>query len=735
MVYMYNFIQKIRSNVCTSKNCIPVLLFCIGVCISVIVPYEIDKISTDKIKESYTVFVHNTGKSIRSVINASSSSSVLTEVMGTYNVSESEFSIFAEASDTIHDIGSMFYVVKILPSEIKVFEERASDDLKNITVVDNTFSPIYNYTEEYLWPVLYEYFPGGVDGTEIDFRGLNMYSDQLKNTVDDMVSSRISVYSDPILFLTNNELGLLLFRPVLREKESVSSFIIRGIKPSNFLVDVDLNELKDTFGADLTIYMERNGNSDILFGDGIQYMEKCQHIIKISSVSSMLVCISEIVYETKTQLYILIIGGGIIFSLLLALLLRTFQNSSENYKLAKTRSNLIAHISHELRTPVNSIMGISQMILSSVIEKEEIGQVLSGYLSSIIYSSKELVCVIDDVMEMSEIYANNVKIVESKINLRELIHRSVLETWESSNIEGIEKPILTLFILDSVPKSLVGSDKKKLSQIIKNLVSNSIKFTEKGTIDIIATTKNRRDGESLTFELSVSDTGVGINKEEINTIFEPFSSDHNSRVPGSGAGLGLSISKNFSKTLGGDIKCTSSIGKGTTFFFSCVLKICEDFMKGEIQEFIFPEEKDIEAIESIENVERTMVVRSKANGLEHSILIVDDIGLNRMVLSNMLKNMKVTTRTCNDGLDCIDLCKQEKFSVILMDIFMPKMDGISATKIIRNTNNPNKDTPIIFVSATVEDSYIKNCIKAGGNSFIRKPVTMENLYIELENVE
>jgi len=208
----------------------------------------------------------------------------------------------------------------------------------------------------------------------------------------------------------------------------------------------------------------------------------------------------------------------------------------------------------------------------------------------------------------------------------------------------------------------------------------------------------------------------------METMFEPFSGF---KMGKPGAGLGLSICKNLTDIMGGDLRYTSVVGKGTTFIFSCILTYTSDIVTGTTETFVFYEHG------KKHYHKRTFKIQSSSE-VKPLVLVVDDISINRLVLSNILEKMGVDVKTCNDGAQCVEMCKHIKFSVILMDVFMPVLDGIDATDIIRRMCPKNRKTPILFVSAAAEDSYIERCLKAGGNAFLRKPVKMEILYEELQ---
>ena len=246
-----------------SLNTLAVALLVVGVFLSYLIPTNFYKIEERSRKHSYIELSNTIRDFINDEFSFATTPTVLTRVMGTFNVSLEQFLWFAEGSTGIHDIGSTLYVVKTLPSEISVFEEYASEiHGRDIKIVNESFQEISNstYTKDVLWPVLYEYFPDGPDGQNIDFTGFNMYWGELQDVLDEMVNTRLLVYF-PINFISSNTTGLLLIRPVVSHNNETNACIVRGLRPSNFLFHVDINFLKKEFGSFISLYIERDSTT------------------------------------------------------------------------------------------------------------------------------------------------------------------------------------------------------------------------------------------------------------------------------------------------------------------------------------------------------------------------------------------------------------------------------------------------------------------------------------------
>jgi len=686
----------------------------IGVLISYFLPQRFHTINIQTRKKSYIEFSKNALHSVNDAFNISTTPSVLGRAMGLFNVSKKQFSDLADGSLNIHDVGSTIYSIKINTSEITNFEKHASEiHNTDVKIVDITFQPIVNYTEEYLWPVLYEHFPIGSDGTDVNFIGFNMYWGDLRDKLDEMTNSRLLVYSDPILFVSSNTTGLLSFRPIMDENNEINSCIIRGLRPSNFLFDVDIDHFKEEFGSYISMYIGKillfssNPNIDI---DVSLREDNCEKS-SISPKSHMLFCISKLKDKKADIVFISIICSGIILSCLISFLIRMIYIVSDKNRRSEIKSRLIAHVSHELRTPMNVIMGMSELLM---VDKNILPTSSMSYIDSIYGAGKTLLLIIDDVLKMYNLESKSITLNYSKINIRTLIHDTLETICKSTPRKNVQ---LKLSILSGVPVSMVYGDQSKIKCVISNIVSNAIKFTKRGIINIIAETITK--DSNIKLKIIVSDTGIGMSKEQIKTIFEPFINKRESNTERqTGTGLAAPICKSLVEIMGGKISYTSMIDQGTTCTFTCMLKKEDsvDIIYGKKEFFTFKE-----------NYSPEICIESDIKSKGYSVLVVDDIEVNRKVLCKMLDFMGIETVTCNDGVQSVEKCKKTKFDAIFMDVFMPKLDGIEATKIIRKMSPINKDTPILFVSATVEERYISKCMEAGGNSFIGKPVSMEIL--------
>jgi signal transduction histidine kinase len=376
--------------------------------------------------------------------------------------------------------------------------------------------------------------------------------------------------------------------------------------------------------------------------------------------------------------------------------------------VSKHKSSFLARMSHELRTPMNAMMGIhsvAQQKISNVGNREEYTE-LEQYLDSIRNSSKGLLFLLNDILDMSNLETNTVKLVPQPFNMNEILE----------SLAGI-------FLLNCSAKQLnfthqftsfkpadFFADGLRLRQILNNLVNNAIKFTkEGGEVKLSVTQKERTDGKTLV-AFSVQDTGIGISKENTEKIFRPFEqADESFSREYSGSGLGLSIVQQLLHLFGSEIHVNSELGKGSEFFFEIWLQ---------------EEEKKEKA-----STEEVVEVDGKFDG--QRALVVDDVAINRMVLVSLLKIAGFATDEAKDGIEGVKKfseSKENEYSIVFMDLQMPTMDGFEATLTIRDLDRADaKTVPIVAISANAFHEDIAKSLESGMNSHYAKPIKMDSL--------
>lgn len=394
--------------------------------------------------------------------------------------------------------------------------------------------------------------------------------------------------------------------------------------------------------------------------------------------------------------------------------------ANHNVKLrddaAKAKSIFLANISHDLRTPMNGVIGLSELLKNTHLTKEQ-----DDYVESVRVCADTLLTLINDILDFSKLEAGKMKISTVPLSLRETISEVVRALRFTHRDRGLE----TIEDLDGVPPELVVmGDPVRLHQIFMNLLSNSYKFTPKGSITVRANVYREGKGR-VRLECSVSDTGIGISEEQKLRLFRPFSqADSSTARSYGGSGLGLSICRAIIEdVLGGAIWLESAPGRGTTVTFHLV------FNKAPKESTVSaPWSQDLQQIESKDPPKPTVRDLTMISRDQIRVCIAEDNLINQKIAVKFVTGLGLQCEAYSDGRQAVEALRTRSkegnpFHIVLMDVQMPVLDGYNATRELRNDPDPNvNEVLVIAMTASAIEGDREKCLQAGMNNYLPKPV-------------
>lgn len=407
------------------------------------------------------------------------------------------------------------------------------------------------------------------------------------------------------------------------------------------------------------------------------------------------------VEEAGTDTYIIGFSQDITDRINIEEALRVAKDEVEN--ASKTKQTFLANMSHEIRTPMNGILGIGSLLYKTNLTPKQ-----REFTKLIIESGNNLLHIVNDILDLSKLDSGHFILESTPF----LLGDKILSTLQAFHFKAEDKGIELSFNNKLKKDLIVEGDPYRLGQVLSNLLSNALKFTFEGSVTV--SVEQVTEEKNAIFEISITDTGMGISKESLPTIFEQFvqAGADITRKYG-GTGLGLTISKNLVEMQGGSIEVESEEKKGSTFTVRIPYKLSsESILK-----------KEIRKSGGVKSMERK------------KILVAEDVPVNQLIAKHILKSWGHVVTVAENGKEVLRLLEKNNYDLILMDIHMPEMNGVVTTKLIRKLPNARKaNIPIIAVTAAAFKDETERYLDAGMNEFITKPYTEENLFEVIRRV-
>jgi PAS domain S-box-containing protein len=493
--------------------------------------------------------------------------------------------------------------------------------------------------------------------------------------------------STEVIFSLSDTLEIDYISPNIRQFVGYEADFVIGTSIINYLNPEDLDAFQ-SMGGDVSDFLAKNQYLEFriknLLGDYRIFGSNGRMVFEKETDKSFYIGVARDITELKQTQKDLFHA----------------KERAEQASLAK--SQFLSIMSHEIRTPMNAVIGLAHFLMEDNPRADQLEN-----LKTLQFSAENLMVLINDILDFTKIDSGKIELEQAPLDLEVLINRIV----HSYSFQAKEKGLNLSTTIDSnIPKNLLG-DSMRISQIVNNLVSNAIKFTNKGLVQVILKLVASQDNECK-IAFRIEDTGIGIPNDKMISVFEAFTqaSSSTTRKFG-GTGLGLAIVKRLVELHGSKIQVSSTLNVGTIFEFTLNFII--------VEEDSFTQTQDLEF--------------NKKSLQKASILVAEDNLVNQILIKKFLKKWHVGSLViASDGQEAIEEFQRGDFDIILLDIQMPVMDGFEVAKCIREHEDANKrETPILVLSATSHHEIKAEMSEAGINDFIEKPFTPEGLYRKL----
>lgn len=615
----------------------------------------------------------------------------------------------AERYKGINGLGIIFNIDK---NDISLLEKKISKYQPNFKVY-----PQHN--NDFILPITY------IEPLEKNFKahGLDVAHEQNRLTAAlKAKETGLAQITGPIVLVQDSEKtpGFLFYAPFY---ENADRSVFKGMVYAPFVVKSLMAGLLDRANRHVSIQI--NDKKEILYEEKISNSShlKINREVEIYGRQwTFHIQADDLFYEkTKSNQPYLVLFGGLIIDALLLIVFVILTNQkkeaeqiasevSQKYeaeiktrmkaeleasKASKAKGDFLANMSHEIRTPMNGILGITDILIDDKTISEENRQLLSMVHDS----GNILLSIVNDILDFSKIESEKLDLHETYFNLENCLEACIYMLNRKASQNSVE---VSLDLM--IPKNLfILSDEIRFKQIIINLLSNAVKFTKNGKVIIKVTC----DGENnKNIKIEIIDTGIGITEENLKRLFSPFTqADHQTSVEFGGTGLGLSISKELANAMNGDVTAKSEIGVGSVFIYTfyAATKILDTD----------------KAIKEEAKVEKKVFYQK--------VLIAEDNLINQKMMEQILKKLQVTFDIVSNGKKAIEKIKSENFDLIFMDVRMPVMDGLEATRIIKSLPLKHRMPLIVGLTANATTQDREECIANGMDDYISKPAKLKDI--------
>ena len=390
-------------------------------------------------------------------------------------------------------------------------------------------------------------------------------------------------------------------------------------------------------------------------------------------------------------------------------ILQMEREKQDALSVSQAQNNFLANMSHEIRTPINTIIGMNELILREGTEPQ-----IKEYAVNVGNAGRMLLTLVNDILDFTKMESGNVELVENTYHLASLLNDEVQMIREKADKKGLQ---LNVSIDENLPANLIG-DEVRIKQVLTNLLTNAVKYTEKGSVTLMVL-GNWQSADKFMLKMCVQDTGMGMHEEDVKHLFDRFSRfDRKKNSTIEGSGLGMAITKCLIDMMNGQISVESTYGEGSVFTVTIPQTAVNKAPLGNLQQAY-----------QQETISRKQY-RESFHAPDARILVVDDNRMNLAVAKGLLKRTEIKVDTAGSGLECLSMTRAKKYHLILMDHMMPEMDGIETFhRLQAEEDNPNRQTPVIALTANAISGSREEYIKEGFVDYISKPIDA----LKLEN--